>query len=213
VIHRPKARLDPETVERLGNRNQAAPGHLEPRPPRVRTASARHSARTSTRPAWDPRTHTPRLNPRSRQPVTMAHASSRTSRRRVSAQSSPGSGRPPGQAPAVSIATDQHDGVPATQTPAEPCRVPGGVSGGVLTTIGDHPERRPQRCSCPQAAPCPQATTVVAVAGSIQKERRVLARDLPETALRVASPALQAIPWQRLPPAQLCGYVRCCTAL
>jgi hypothetical protein len=39
--------------------------------------SARHSARTSTRPASGPRTHTPRLNPRSRQPVTVAHASSR----------------------------------------------------------------------------------------------------------------------------------------
>jgi hypothetical protein len=58
--------------------------------------SARHSARTSTTPACDPRTHTPRLNPSSRLSFTVAHASSQTSRRRVSAQSWPGSGRPPG---------------------------------------------------------------------------------------------------------------------
>jgi hypothetical protein len=34
-----------------------------------------------------------------------------------------------GQTPTVTIATDQYDGVPG-HTPAEPCRVPGGASGG-----------------------------------------------------------------------------------
>jgi len=144
--------------------------------------SARHRARTSTRPAWDPRTHThtatePKKPAGGHRGARLLADLAPQGVRPVLARLGPAAG----QAPAVTIATDQHDSVPGDTDSGRAMpnawwsvgrRVPRHPP--VLTVAGDHPgntvlsdAHAPRLRLQPTGhPPCPQTT---AVAGSIQQ--------------------------------------------
>jgi hypothetical protein len=138
--------LDPEAVERLSNRNQASPNDLKPRLPRVRP---------DLRPPQRPDQNQTRLRPSHAHTATEPKKPAAGHRgTRLLADLSPQGigpvlarlGPAAGQAPAVTIATDQHDGVPGDTDPGRAMRRAWWGFGRrvprhppVLTVAGDHP--------------------------------------------------------------------------
>ena len=135
----------------------------------VSSTFASHMERASARPCSGPVRHAARQKPSSRASTTVAHAYSRTSRRRVCSQDSSPSGRPPGhphRRPSSLISTTLSSAV--IQKAFAPCAIPSGSAVGGSQAINQSPPlERTANSSPSHATECPDI--VISIFDSFQR--------------------------------------------